>query len=100
MALNVTTGKGSCTFWVHVVPRSRQDAVAGLYGQALKVYLRTPPVEGKANRALESFLAERLGVPVGDVEVVAGHTSRHKVVRVQGIAPAQVRALAGEQEGE
>jgi len=91
--LRVRESKDGCTFGVHVVPRSHRDGVVGLYGDALKVRLTAPPVKGRANQALRAFLAERLDVPVGAVEVVSGHTSRHKVVRVAGIAAARVRAL-------
>jgi|YNPBryBLVA2012_1023415.scaffolds.fasta_scaffold00202_4 uncharacterized protein (TIGR00251 family) len=84
---------GGCTFRVHVAPRSHRDAVAGLYGDALKVRLKAPPVEGQANQALQSLLADLLGVSRDNVEIVAGHTSRSKTVRVSGVRAAQVRAL-------
>jgi hypothetical protein len=70
--------------------------VVGLYGEALKVRLRAPPVGGKANEALRAFLANRLGVPVGAVEILSGHTSRRKVVRVAGVRPDQVHTLLDE----
>lgn len=88
-----TEDRKGCTFGVHVVPRSRRDAVVGLYGEALKIRLQAPPAEGKANRALQVFLADHLGVPVEAVEIRSGHTSRRKVVRVTGVRAAQVRAL-------
>ena len=93
MTLQVTEGKDSCTFRVHVLPRGRRDEVVGLYGDALKVRLIAPPVKGRANRALREFLAGRLSVPTSAVEVVSGHTSRHKRVRVKGVSSDAVRAL-------
>lgn len=96
--LPVSQSQGGCTFRVHVVPRSRRDTVAGLYGDALKVRLQAPPTEGRANQALRAFLAERLGVPKQAVEILSGHTSRQKVVRVVGTKPARVRALLREGE--
>jgi uncharacterized protein (TIGR00251 family) len=93
--LRVTAGKKGCTFGVHVVPRSRQDAVIGLYGEALKLRLKAPPVEGQANQALRAFLADRLGVRREAVEILSGRASRHKVVRVRGIQVDQVHALLG-----
>jgi uncharacterized protein (TIGR00251 family) len=60
----VSQGEDGCVFPVHVMPRGRQDGVVGLYGDALKVRLTAPPVQGKANQALREFLAELgLGVP-------------------------------------
>jgi len=91
--LRVQESPEGCTFGIHVAPGSRQDAVVGLYGDALRVRLRAPATEGRANQALRAFLAERLGVPVDAVEILSGHTSRHKVVRVAGVTADQVRSL-------
>jgi hypothetical protein len=91
--LRITEAQGGCTFYVRVVPRSRRDEVVGLYGDALKIRLISPPVRGKANQALRAFLGERLGVPASAVEVLSGHTSRQKRVRVDGVSAAAVRAL-------
>jgi uncharacterized protein (TIGR00251 family) len=91
--LQVTQGRDGCVFAVHVVPKGRRDAVIGLYGDALKIRLKAPPVKGQANRALQSFLADHLGVTADAVQVLSGHTSRHKVVRVTGVEAAQVHAL-------
>lgn len=91
--LKVQEGPEGCTFGVHVAPGSRQDAVIGLYGDALRVRLRAPATEGKANQALRAFLAGQLGVSVDAVEILSGHTSRHKVVRVAGVTAERVRAL-------
>lgn len=97
----VTERKGSSTFGVHVVPRSRQNAIVGQYGEALKIRLSASPTKGEANWALRAFLADRLGVPVEAVEILSGHTSRHKVVRVTGVRADRVRALlAGRVEEE
>ncbi|HHH41324.1 MAG TPA: YggU family protein [Chloroflexi bacterium] len=98
--MRITEGKKGCTFGVHVVPRSHRDGVVGLYGEALKVRLKAPPVGGKANQALRAFLAERLGVPTEAVEIISGHTSRHKVVRVAGVVAEDVRALLDENREE
>lgn len=96
--LQVAENEQGCTFAVHVLPRSQRDAVVGLYGEALKVRLKAPPVEGQANQALCRFLAARLGVPETAVAIVAGHASRHKVVRVTGVREEAVRGLVGDTE--
>jgi len=91
--LRVQETQAGCVFSVHVVPGSRQDAVLGLHGDALRIRLKAPPVEGKANQALRAFLAERLGVPVDEVEIIARHASRRTIVRVSGVTLDQVRKL-------
>ena len=93
MTLEVSAGKEGCTFRVHVMPRGRRDEVVGLYGDSLKVRLTAPPVKGKANQALREFLANRLDVSTSAVEILSGHASRQKRVRVKGISADAVRAL-------
>ena len=95
MAFQVTEGRGGCVFHVRVVPRARRDEVVGAHGDALKIRLTAPPVEGKANLALQKFLARRLGVSRSDVEILSGHASRQKRVRVSGVSADAVRALVG-----
>ncbi len=83
------------TLIVQVVPRASRDAVQGLHGDALKIRLRAPPVDGKANAALAAFLAETLGVPERQVTLVGGLAGRRKRVRVSGLDAAAVRARLG-----
>jgi len=77
---------------VHVQPRARRTEVAGMHGDAVKVRLAAPPVDGAANEELIRFVAERLGVPRATVRIAAGATSRHKVVEVDGALAEAVRA--------
>jgi uncharacterized protein (TIGR00251 family) len=82
---------------VHVQPRARRTEVAGRYGDALKVRLAAPPVDGAANDELVRFVAETLGVPRRAVTIAAGLTSRRKMVGVAGMATADaLRLLEGE----
>ncbi|MGQ9584223.1 MAG: DUF167 domain-containing protein [Anaerolineae bacterium] len=83
--------EGGVRFYVRVVPRARKSEVSGLWGEALKVRVAAPPVEGAANEALVNFLAERLSVRRAQVRIVSGQTSREKVVEVQGLGPAEVK---------
>ncbi|HWR16726.1 MAG TPA: DUF167 domain-containing protein [Terriglobales bacterium] len=85
------TAQGA-TFAVKVHPRAKKDAIAGEVGDALKVALTAPPVEGKANEACIRFFAEFLRVPRSSVTIAAGETSRNKVIRVHGLTAAQVEA--------
>jgi len=68
---------------LHVQPGARRTEIAGAHGEALKVRLAAPPVEGKANAELLRFLAEVFGVPGRAVVLVRGETSRRKVVRIE-----------------
>jgi uncharacterized protein (TIGR00251 family) len=95
VALQITEGEEGCVFQVRVSPRSRRDEVVGLHGDALKIRLTAPPVEGKANRALREFLAKQLGVSPSAVEILTGHTSRQKRVRVGTVSADAVLALLG-----
>jgi len=83
---------GGVTLAVRVTPRARKNEIVGLVGEAIKVKLAAPPVEGAANAALCAFLAEQLGVRKSAVTLVAGQTSRHKVVRVDGVTVDEVQA--------
>jgi uncharacterized protein (TIGR00251 family) len=71
---------------VQVQPKSSQNAIVGLHGEALKVKLNAPPVEGKANKALIKMMAKCLGCPKSDVDIIAGQASRKKRLLVH-IAP-------------
>jgi uncharacterized protein (TIGR00251 family) len=77
---------------IKVVPKSSKNAIAGWVGEALKVCVTAPPEKGKANAAVESVLAEALGVPAACVRVVTGHGSPRKVVEIEGLDDADVRA--------
>jgi uncharacterized protein (TIGR00251 family) len=79
---------------VHVVPRAQTTRAAGRHGDALKIRLAAPPVDGAANDELIRFLAERLSVPRSAVTISAGHTGRRKTVKISGIeTAAALRAL-------
>ncbi|MFI5309937.1 MAG: DUF167 domain-containing protein [Gemmatimonadales bacterium] len=86
----------SVRFAVRVQPRSSREGVDGVHGDALKVRVHAPPVEGAANAAVIEVIAAALGVPKRAVRIVTGETSRSKVVEVSGVAALEVRrALLG-----
>lgn len=76
---------------IHAAPKSSRNEVQGLHGSALKVRLRAPPVEGKANQALIEFLASSFGIPAGHVSVVSGHSCRQKRVAIHGVTAIAAR---------
>ena len=79
------------TFAVKVHPRAKKNAITGELGDALKVSLTTPPVEGRANEACVEFFAKLLKVPRSSVTIASGQTSRNKVIRVAGVSAEEFR---------
>jgi hypothetical protein len=79
------------TFAIKVHPRAKKNAIMGELGDALKVALTAPPVEGNANEACIEFLANLLKVARSSVTIAAGQGSRRKVIRVAGLTAQQVR---------
>jgi len=67
---------------LHIQPGARKSELAGEYGEALKIRLAAPPVDGKANAALIAWLAQRFSVAKRDVVVLSGEKNRHKVVSI------------------
>ena len=96
--LQVQEGREGVYFYVRLIPRAGKDAIVGLYDRALKVRLKAPPVEGKANASLVKFLARCLDVARSDVRIVGGHTSRRKRIFVAGLAGAELRRRLGLEE--
>lgn len=95
--LQVETRPDGVGFWIHVTPRARTERVGGLHGDALRVAVTAPPVQGKANAACVRALAEALGVARQSVEIDPGARGRRKLVRVAGDPQAllaRLRALA------
>ena len=78
-----------------VVPGASKSELAGKHGDAIKIRLAAPPVDGKANAALVVFLADKLGVAKSAVRVVTGDTSRLKLVEVDGIESAELARRLG-----
>ena len=73
------------SFAVKVHPRAKKNAITGELGDALKLSLTTPPVEGRANEACIDFFAKLLKVPRSSVTIASGATSRNKVIRVAAV---------------
>ncbi len=84
---------------VKVHPRARRSALAGRLGEAWKLDLAAPPVEGKANEECVRFLAELAGVPRSRVRIVTGATGRTKIVEIEGVSQEALDALLGPPQG-
>src|SRR5258705_5521908 len=85
--------EGSVIFPVRVQPRASKDEIAGVMNGALKVRLRAPALEDRANESLCEYLAELLTTPKAAVSILSGHPSRSKRVEVRGVTQQQVLAL-------
>ena len=85
-----TTG---ISFQVKVHPRAKKNGIPGTLGEALKLSLTAPPVEGRANKACIEFFARLLKVPRSSITIASGQSSRLKVIRITGITAAEFRAL-------
>jgi uncharacterized protein len=79
------------TIRVHVIPNAKIDKVVGEHGDAIKIKLRAPAVEGKANAALRRFLAEKLSMPQRTIVLECGKRSRDKVLRIDGLSEKDIR---------
>lgn len=79
------------TLEVHVQPRARASGVAEFRDGVLFVRVAAPPCGGRANQALLTLIADTLEVPRGNVDIIRGRTSRHKVLAVQGLSPEELK---------
>jgi uncharacterized protein (TIGR00251 family) len=82
---------GGVTFAVKLQPRARRNAIAGELGDALKLSLTAPPVDGRANLACIEFLSDALRVPKSSISIVSGQTNRRKLIQVTGITALELR---------
>jgi uncharacterized protein len=81
-----------CTLLIKAIPNAPRSEVVGWLGDALKVKVHAPPVEGRANEALCEFLAEALQLPRRAVTVLRGDTSRQKLLRIAGLTLAETKS--------
>ena len=90
--LSIQESPGGISFQVKVHPRAKKDAITGALGDALKLSLTAPPVEGRGNEACIEFFARLLKVPRSSITIASGRSSRLKVIRIAGITAAEFRA--------
>lgn len=89
--IHIRDTPSGATFQVKVHTRAKRNAVSGEIGDALKLALTTPPIEGRANQACIELLAKLLNVPRASVTIAAGETSRRKVICVRDLSAVRVR---------
>ena len=74
----------------YVQPRASKTEVVGRHGDAIKIRVKAPPVDGAANEELIRFLAKRFKVPRKSIELVSGPSSRHKEIAIEGVTPTEI----------
>ena len=77
---------------VYVQPRAAKTETAGLHDGCIKIRIAAPPADGAANRALMEFVAQRLGIAKSRVRLIAGESSRRKVIEIDGVSQEAVAA--------
>src|SRR5579862_1583856 len=90
MAL-IHSSRSGVSFAIRVHPRAKKNAITGELGDALKVSLTTPPIDGRANEACIEFFAKLLKVARSSVTIASGESSRQKVIRVVGLSLQEIR---------
>lgn len=90
-----TRAKDGTILKLKVVPRSSRTEIVGITGDALKIKLKAPPVDGKANQALMKFLRKQLDVAAASVELITGRSARNKSVKIVGVSPDAVHVRLG-----
>lgn len=86
----VTQTKDGTLLHLHIQPKASKSEVAGVHGDRLKIRLKAPPVDGKANAELIKFLSKLLSVAKNQIEIISGHASRQKTVKIHGITSEKV----------
>ncbi|MCF8062164.1 MAG: DUF167 domain-containing protein [Deltaproteobacteria bacterium] len=84
-------GHGETLIRVRLTPRSSRDEVLGLEDGVFRIKLTAPPVEGKANKALVTFLSKALRIPRSAVAILSGGKSREKTLSIQGVSAQDVK---------
>jgi uncharacterized protein len=89
--ITISESAKGVTFAVKVHPRARKNALTGVAGDAIKLALNAPPVDGKANQAVIEFFAELFAIPRSSITIASGETNRNKVIRIGGVGAETVR---------
>ena len=90
--LPISEANGAVRVSIFVQPRASRTEVVGHHGDAIKLRVAAPPVDGEANREVVRFLSKLLGIPPGSVELLSGESGRRKVVELRGVTVDFVRS--------
>lgn len=96
--MNWKEGKTGAAITVKVFPRASKNEISEILSDGtIKIRITAAPVDGKANEALIHYLAEILCVPESNIELIAGHSGRDKLISIIGITPGKVTELLSKQ---
>jgi uncharacterized protein (TIGR00251 family) len=95
VAFTVRDTAQGAQFALRVQPRASRNAIAGVIGDAVKLAITAPPVDGKANQAVIEFLSDLFRVAKSSIVIVSGETGRNKLIAVRGLSAEQVRKALG-----
>ena len=95
MAFTVRDTAQGAQFALRVQPRASRNAIAGVMGDAVKLAITAPPVDGKANQAVIEFLSDLFRVAKSSIVILSGESGRNKLIAVRGLSAAQVRKALG-----
>jgi uncharacterized protein (TIGR00251 family) len=95
MTSPVVATKTGVQLRLQIQPKAARTELVGLHGDALRLRIAAPPVDGAANQAVIEFLADRIGVPRRSIRIVGGATSRRKRLEIDGITVAAARLALG-----
>lgn len=84
---------GSLWLSVYVQPGASKSEIVGPHGDSLKIRIKAPPVEGKANEALQEFLSQQLKISKRSIQVIKGELQRNKVVRIEGVSLEDIKSV-------
>lgn len=84
---------GSVTLSVRIQPRASKNEIVPMENGGLKIRLTAPPVDGAANEALVKFLSDTLSITKSQIEIVSGHSSRNKIIRIEGLTKNETERL-------
>ena len=95
MAFTVRDTAHGAQFALRVQPRASRNAFAGVMGDAIKLAITAPPVDGKANQAVVEYLSDVFRVPKSNIVIVSGETGRNKLIAIRGMTAEQVMKVLG-----
>ena len=89
----INSCKNGIRLSVIIQPRSSKNEVTGIYNNALKIHLTSPPVDGAANKTCIRFFSKMLGISPSEISIVQGFNSRNKTIEVIGLTEKQFREI-------
>ena len=90
--------KNSLNILVQIQPKSSRNEIVGIHDGRLKIKIKAPPVDGKANESLIEFLAKTFKISKSNIEILKGHTSKLKTIKLLGVNENTYRSIIGKYE--